>query len=314
MTRLSRDDEAPSPELGPPRLLDGGAGEHARRLVASARFDRVPSGARARVAAALGEVLELPASGSGASSSLGGLAPTGLDSPASGPLSPLGARAALGIVGAGIVGAVALTLCLHSAWEEHSRPGSPPPTTSAPSPPARHDPEPNALLERDVSARDESARDVSARAAPPVLSRQRASLRSDGSVRTRVKNDAEPTRAEPTESGLLAEVRALESVSSALAAGEADRAAHELAAYRRRFAHGELAIEADVLDIQAALARGDRDTASARAERLLARPDAEHYRVRVRSLLGTKEAGSAAPSPRNSAGSNDAAAHMRARR
>jgi len=103
----------------------------------------------------------------------------------------------------------------------------------------------------------------------------------------------------PAGSDLLAEARALEAVRSALAANKVDVAERELAAYRRRFERGELAIEAQVLAIQIAVERGERDAASAAAERLISHPEAQHYRERVNALLER---------------SNDPAAHMRARR
>jgi hypothetical protein len=114
---------------------------------------------------------------------------------------------------------------------------------------------------------------------------------------------------------LLAEVRALEAVSAALGAGQAERAARELEAYRRRFARGELAIEADVLAIQVASARGDQRAARAGAERLLARPEAEHYHARVRALLAGEQLAATIDRENAEPGrSNDAAAHIRARR
>jgi hypothetical protein len=138
--------------------------------------------------------------------------------------------------------------------------------------------------------------------------------RPDRSAHERSKKEGIAQR-EPDDSGLLAEVRALEAVSSAIGAGQPDRAARELDAYRRRFARGELAIEADVLAIEIAVARGDNRAANAGAERLLARPEAEHYRARVHALLERQHPSESAN--RENAGhsrSNAAAAHMRARR
>jgi hypothetical protein len=324
MTALSPDDELPSAELAPRRMIDGGAGEHERRLIASAQLDRTPSGAKARVAAALGGVLE-PQAGPGA-------APTGPEPAVRGDaLEPAGMRWGLGGVGAGIVGAIALAFWLPATHGQSSNAGRArggpllAPSTALPtlSPPA---------APRIVSTAPPAAAVVAAPnpggASPAGLPQQadlalqadlaqpRVHPRPERPRHERLGREGVAAHREPVDSGLLAEVRALEAVSAAIGAGQADRAALELDAYRRRFAHGELAIEADVLAIQIATARGDDDGASARAERLLARPEAEHYRGRVRSLLASKRPASGAANRENAgpSRSNDAAAHMRARR
>jgi hypothetical protein len=300
MTAPSPDDEMPSTELAPRRMLDGGAGERERRLLASAQLDRTPSGAKARVAAALGSVLEPHEAPSGAERATRGDA-----------LPRSGTRWGFGVVGAGTVGAIALTLWLLPATPgESSNAGSTLGGAALESSAAPPQPSP-AAPPRAASTRAAPA-DLSPHANPakheapplPDRSRPRRANAEDGA------NDDERG------GGLLAEVRALEAVSSAIGAGQADRAARELAAYRRRFARGELAIEAEVLAIQIAVARGDDAAASVGAERLLARPEAEHYRARVRSLLERRgqPSGSAKRENVGDARSNDAAAHMRARR
>jgi hypothetical protein len=80
-------------------------------------------------------------------------------------------------------------------------------------------------------------------------------------------------------------VRTLEAVASAISSGQISLAGRKLGDYGRRFPRGELSIEAAVLGIQIALARGERGAARAAAERLLARPEAGHYGARVRALL-----------------------------
>ncbi|HWO11578.1 MAG TPA: hypothetical protein VNN80_18920, partial [Polyangiaceae bacterium] len=264
MTALTTDDELPSAELAPPRLLEGGASEHERRLIASARLDRVPKAARARVAAALGAVLEpLPATNA---------APLEALARGEGP-ARIGVRWGVGIMGAGIVAAVALWLWLPATPGE---PSAPTPRTASAPPPAPVDP----------GAR-RAVPDVPAELTEhPVLTLPPAAARPERSApRRRTQRTAAAAPGDAVGPGLLAEVRALEAVSAALDQGHPDRAARELEAYRRRFARGELATEADVLAVQIAVARGDVPGANARAERLLARPGAEHYRARVRSLL-----------------------------
>jgi hypothetical protein len=298
MTALPPEDTTPSDELSPRRMLDGGAGDPERNLVASARLDRVPRAAKARVAAALGGVLELQA------------APSELEPAARGPLPQSGARSGLGVVGVGVVGAIALSLWLQATRGEPSSVASTSRPASLPSPAAES---PKAAPRAEPDSRAEPA------AAPPMQqpaeAMQQAKLApksgpsdADRSAPPRPKRASTPHR-EPVEAGLLAEVRALEAVSAAIGAAQLARAARELDAYHRRFPRGELAIEADVLAIQLAAARGDDEAASSGAERLLARPEAEHYRARVRALLSS-------PDRENTAHgrSNEPGAHMRARR
>jgi hypothetical protein len=309
MTAASRDDERPSLELAPRRMLDGGAGDPERRLLASAQLDRVPSAARARVAAALGGVLEPRVAP--------GIEPHAPEpAPRAEPLSRFGTRAGLGLVGAGLVGAIVLSLGWRSAPGDDAgtAPAAPVAASSA-TPPAVEPAAPAELRDATPLVHDDRAElaPPPALAAPSHLASPPIPALHERATSPRRR--AAPGRAEPAESGLLAEVRALEAVSAALAAEQAEPAARQLQVYRRRFPRGELAIEADVLAVQIAVARGDHVTARAGAERLLARPEAEHYRARVRSLLAGNERAPAAPRENDRPErSNDAAAHIRARR
>lgn len=84
--------------------------------------------------------------------------------------------------------------------------------------------------------------------------------------------------------GLRAELQALEAVQRALRAQQAQRAADALADYSRRFPAGELEREAELLAVDIALARGDRERARARARELLSKPDGARYRERLDAL------------------------------
>jgi hypothetical protein len=293
MTVPCPDDETPSSELAPRRLIEGGAGEHERSLVASARLDRVPDAAKARVAAGLGHVLELRAA-SGAPAS-------GLEPCAGGAALPRFVdRWSPGVVGAGVVGAIALALWLRATPEERPSAGRArelAPEVNATLAEPHHLPRPSVASPSPKSAAPSSTPEARSSA---ELEKQTAPARPERPAASRSREGA---GAKPRDSGLLAEVRALEAVRSAIGAGRADRATRELDAYHRRFAHGELSVEADVLAIQLAVARGENAVARAAAERLLARPEAQHYRARVSALLeGQGER------------SKDAAAHIRARR
>jgi hypothetical protein len=120
-------------------------------------------------------------------------------------------------------------------------------------------------------------------------------------------NDA--ASATGAELGLAAEVRAIESIQASLGWGDAEAAAAALARYRRQFPDGELALEADLLDIDVALARGERPQARRLARALLARPAATRYRARLEGLAEGKT-----PARPDAAGSIGGAAHMKERR
>jgi hypothetical protein len=295
MSALSPDEETTGAELAPRRMLDGGAGEHERNWLASARLDRVPSGAKARVAAALGGVLERQPAPDELEPAARGAAP--LPSDARSSLGVLG----VGLVSTGLVVALALSLPPQAPPAQSSPPASTPtastPAASAPGAEARAAGSPEPLAQQ------------------AELATPRAPSGTDRSGPPRPKKKA-TAHAEPTGSGLLAEVRALEAVSASIGAAQLDRAVRELDAYRRRFGRGELAIEADVLAIQIAAARGDDAAANAGAERLLARPEAEHYRARVQALLEGEVPASSAAHRENAerARSNEPATHIRARR
>lgn len=108
-----------------------------------------------------------------------------------------------------------------------------------------------------------------------------------------------PSRAPEPRSNLAAEVRAIESIQALIGLGEAKPAASELARYRQRFPGGALALEADVLEVDIALAQGERGRARELARALLERPEARRYRARFEALID---------------GSNRAASQMNERR
>jgi hypothetical protein len=92
----------------------------------------------------------------------------------------------------------------------------------------------------------------------------------------------------PSPGNLRAELRLLESAQAALRAGRADDAQRALDDHARRFESGELALEAELLSVQVSLARGDRERAKTRAQRLLARPGAARYRRQLELLVPAK--------------------------
>jgi len=95
------------------------------------------------------------------------------------------------------------------------------------------------------------------------------------------------SRAQDRVTDLAAEMRAIENVQTLLGWGQAQQADAALRDYRASFPHGELALEADLLNVDVALAQGDLARARALARDLLERPGAGRYRARLSSMLET---------------------------
>jgi hypothetical protein len=93
--------------------------------------------------------------------------------------------------------------------------------------------------------------------------------------------------AAPAMGGLQAEQRQLEIVQKALARGRGAAAARALDEYGAVLPSGELALEAELLRIDVALARGERDRALQLARAFDSRPGAERYRERLAARLGS---------------------------
>jgi hypothetical protein len=114
--------------------------------------------------------------------------------------------------------------------------------------------------------------------------------------RPRASAHAAPQPQRSAAQGLRAELQALETVQSALRTRHVQLAADALAAYSWRFPAGELEREAELLGVDIALARGDRELARARARELLSKPDGARYRKRL-DVLRIESSGSAHRSP-----------------
>jgi hypothetical protein len=94
-----------------------------------------------------------------------------------------------------------------------------------------------------------------------------------------------PARALPQSDTLLAEVAQLDRARAALRDQHAAQAIGELDAYVATFPNAELALEAEVLRVQALLAAREPSAAAALAERLLDRPGSEQYRAELRRAI-----------------------------
>lgn len=279
----------------PPRLADGGGSEQERRLVLSARFDGVPDGAAARVAAALSGAFVTPP----------GAAPSGAFAVEPGRFAVTGGLRAGkhwlgGLLGMSLFGAVVAHQW--SAGPAGSEPASSPlaadvprfvfPAVEALPVPARPPLEPGFA-------------EVSSPPAAVAPSHRASDAKSDPPPR-RARRRASATA---PHDGLLEEVRALEAVQASLTARRAGEASRELERYHRRFPQGELALEAEVLGIDLMMARGERRRAAERARTLLEQPAADRYRTRLRALLEAAVTVDRPTSPAN--GSIGGGAHIR---
>jgi hypothetical protein len=97
--------------------------------------------------------------------------------------------------------------------------------------------------------------------------------------------------AAPPSGGLQAEQRQLELVQKALESGRGAAAARALAEYGAVFPAGELGFEAELLRIDVALARGERERALALARAFESRPGAERYKERLAAFIGSAARG-----------------------
>ena len=280
-------------ELGPPRLLEGGGSDQEQRLLESAVLDVMPDAVGARLAEALcvpplpagssPVAGALPAAGSASAGSIESVSSAGsLGAKGLGRLGRLGALGSVGGLGA---------LAVAGAWWFAS-------TDPAP---ARGRPEVPLAVTSDAQIESEATETATAtggsvepaRKAPEdavVASRATLSPRAPSrTLERRVTRQASnPERAGiPVDrgSGLIEEVRLLEQARGALRSGSPDAAEQALAEHRARFARGELALEAELLQVDLLLARGEREAALARARALVARPGAGRYRERLQALL-----------------------------
>jgi len=101
----------------------------------------------------------------------------------------------------------------------------------------------------------------------------------------RLSVSADGVHAAPAPS-LADEVAAIKAAKSALLAGNASDALHQLDAYRAHFPRGRLTQEASVVRIEALLKSGNRSAASAAGDRFLAAHADSPYAARVHTLIG----------------------------
>jgi hypothetical protein len=279
----------------PLRLGEGGGTEFERQLVSSASRDGVPAASMAKVAAGLRAAIAAREAAAAAGASLPGARAAG----SFGVLRNLRPWA-MGAVGAAIVGAGVVAMLSREATWSAAPAETVPPLVELPKEPSAW---PNAEVTR-PSVEMPSMPVAAPPADRPRRPAPRASVKASGDrARARVAPTAAAVDRGP---GLAAEVRAIESIQTLLGWGQVQQAAEAVAHYRRQFPNGELALEADLLDVDVALAAGDRAKAKQLARALLARPAAARYRTRLEAIEAHSQ-------PR-AAGSIDEPAYMNERR
>jgi hypothetical protein len=243
---------SPSEQLEPVRLIAGGGTARERRLLEAAADDVMPLGTPERLEQALSAWAALPA-GQGSE-------------PARAALG--GRLSRWGLVGG--LGGLAMVV-----WMLGRAPAGVAPELSAPTGPV-------AIAPAEVAPVAVAQPTPPAVASPggvaPVLE-AKPSGRTRGAARRQLRS------VQPHRGNLLEEARRLDAVRSALGVQDGPAARRELADYRARFPHGELALEADVLEADVLLSAGEPERARALANAALARPDAGRYRQRLEQLL-----------------------------
>jgi hypothetical protein len=240
-----------SDPFDPPRLGDDAGNEHASMLRA-ARAYRPSAEGRARTLAALGLA--------GATTTAAAGAAAGAGAKASG--WGFGAKLGLSIV------ALALGGGGFAAWRAQSTPGSFGSKTN--------------IVVSATPATPESVTAVPSDVVPPIVLSATATATSATAKSTKPK----PTAA-PASSSLAAEVAALDAASKALAGGDAAGALRRLDAYQKDHPNGALALEAQVLRIEALARTGDKARAKSLAQNFLKAHPTSVLAPRVRSILST---------------------------
>jgi hypothetical protein len=301
----------------PIRLRDGGGSAYERAMTESAALDVLPGAVAQRLARALSVPAQpSPPAPLGPESAQGG-------APSVAQLAGYGA--ALRGMSLGKLGAFAgLGLLCATSWLFLQRSEQPFAARGEPAPRAAADAVRAALATPEQAPSgampDPVAPDSAGRApthpageaarpdaAPEGVPRAEALAAPLGTARTAPVRRPRPAAARE---GLLEEVRLLEQARQELRAGRAAAAERTLGAYHAHFAHGELALEAELLDLDLLVAQGRRERASGLARELLARGGAARYRARLEQLLQQLEAARAVSLP----GSNGSATDMDGRR
>lgn len=251
-------------------FIDDGADDLECSLLLSAKDDRVPDGAPERALSALGVAAPIIAQGAaGAAGAAGGAA-------------AVKGASAVGVVvvkwlGIGLLAGAVTGGALVAVSSRHASSAA-----HAPTPVAFH------------FAREQSPpiRQGPLVPPPPALADSAAPSADTGT--------AAPS-AEPAAQDVSKELALLDRARKALGTGDASAALAALAKHDRRFPHGELGLEAELLRVEALEASGDNAAAAHRARAFLAAHPHSPYTARVKTLLAKATHRAPAPRPQRAA-------------
>ena len=265
-----------------PRWAEEGATAEELRLLQASRRERPDPEARLRTLLALG--VAGPSNGSPPSG--------GAQSPWRPWYSGTTAKIAILVVCGGAIGGAAWFASSRRAPVAAAAATAPPPLIPPiPAPPATGPVVP-ATVEAAIEATSiapPAAGETGGRDRPPHTTSKRSLRPAAAGPAARLAERSDPAKLPVAESTLSAEVAALERAHAALAAHDAAGALQALDQYEAAFPSGRLASEEIVLRVQALLARGDEDAASALAERFFAGHPDSSYVSRLRDLLHDAE-------------------------
>jgi hypothetical protein len=255
----------------PRRILDGGLGKWERQIVGSAADD-APSAEFRRRMARRASLLATMTAVSGAASAV-----------ASGTTQTAGALAWIKLFGIGAIAGVATggVYRMASDLTGPSRSARSVPTHEARVPTERH-------VQGSVEPLVIGPPLPSGAARAPTVSDHPSDPRARRTVlpESPVLVDSAATVRNAADSALSEELRAVERVRAALAAGDASAALHGLERYESASHPGRFRIEADVLRIEALTRLGKIAQARALADTFLSKHPGSPYVRRVSSLVG----------------------------
>lgn len=249
------------------RLIDEDADELERALLLSAREDRTPEGASVRALGLLGLAPLAAQTALGTAAGAGATAATGGGAIKGGAVTGLVIAKWLGI---GLLAGTVTGGALVAVAPRHAPAAKPPPVRVA-SP---------------VSIPQSKARP---RAVTPPAPATSASAMPVVGVLPPLAPHSEAASPDVSQ-----EIALLDRARQALGRGDAHTALAVLADHDRRFPHGELGLETELVRVEALVQSGKRAQAVRRARALLAQHPHSPYTARIQTLL-TQATGGAAP-------------------
>jgi len=283
--------------MDPTRLVNGEAEPFEAELLRAGECDAMPQQSRNAIFGALGltggAIVDLPFQsdvGTATTSAMNGGSSVGANlsgatTAAAGPGTLSATKAALSLLGAGIVGGVSIWGAVQLA-----QPADAPTAVNAGSANVVAPPAVIEAIEVDdaaeVSATDGAERATSVEALPQV----------EEPVEAKQERAVKPRKAIVNSEGALTqELSVVDGARSALQQNQPSLALRRLNDYDRRFPKGKLRSEATMLRIEALVAKGDQASAARIGKAVLKASPKGPYSRRIRSLIGQGKDSDALP-------------------